>query len=100
MRAQTDNRLKELEEAYQQKFSALEQERSRQTQWLAQREEELQARHHRLERELRNQINSAKIEQQAAFDEKTRRLLEERTQLQKEYEQKLRELEQRRQRSE
>jgi hypothetical protein len=50
-----------------------------------------------MERQLRNELNLTKIEYAAQLDERTRKLGEEREALRKDYEQRLRDLEKRRQ---
>ena len=71
-----EKRAQQLDESYREKFSTIEQDKNKQSNWLAKREEDLVQNHQKLERELRNQVNLLKIEQQAAYDEKVRRLAE------------------------
>ena len=60
---------------------------------MMQKEEELLEHYQKLERDLRNELNLAKIEFTTQYEEKSRRLAEERASMQKEYEHRLRELE-------
>ena len=80
-----ENRVKELEA-----------EKARLASFLSQKEAEISERYGEQERRLRQDLNMAKIEYASQFDEKVRKLAEEREALRKDYEQKLRDLENRR----
>jgi hypothetical protein len=75
----------------------VEAEKARNGSWLAQKEAEIAGRYQEMERQLRQDLNMAKIEFASQYDEKVRRLAEEREALRRDYEQKLRDLEKRRQ---
>lgn len=98
LRAEHDKRFKELEDSYREKFGLLEQEKSRATHILLEKEDALLAQYQKLERDLRNEMNLTKIELAAQHDEKMRKMAEDRVAMQKDYEHKLRELESRRER--
>jgi hypothetical protein len=92
-RSTAERRAKEIEDSYREKMGLLDAERAKVNATLMQREEELSSRQQKLERDLRNEAAMTKIEQASAYDEKVRKLAEERTQLQKDYERRIRELE-------
>ncbi|OGR98380.1 MAG: hypothetical protein A2V88_16095 [Elusimicrobia bacterium RBG_16_66_12] len=75
----------------------VEAEKTRNGSWLAQREAEISERYQLNERALRQELNLAKIEYAAQYDERLRKLAEERESLRRDYEQKLRDLEKRKQ---
>jgi hypothetical protein len=74
----------------------IEAEKTRQGSLLAQTEAAISERYGEQERRLRQELNMSKIEYAAQFDDKVRKLGEEREALRKDYEQKLRDLENRR----
>ena len=92
VRAYLDRRSKELEEAYREKFSEFEREKSRSGAWLQQKEEELLEQHQKHEADLRKGWELKQLELTRAFEDKTRKLVEERDALQKDYERRLREI--------
>jgi hypothetical protein len=96
LHAAFEKRNQQLEESYQERFQQLEAKKSRVASGALQKEDELAANFQRLERDLRNELNRAKIQHAAMHDEKLRKLAEERAAMQKDYENKLRELDQRR----
>ena len=74
----------------------IEAEKTRQGSLFAQKEAEIAERYGEQERRLRQELSMAKIEYASQFDDKLRKLAEEREALRKDYEQKLRDLENRR----
>ena len=93
MRAAFDKRSQELEQTYREKLQQLEADKSRASELLLEKEEELAKHFQKLEHDLRNELNLTKIEHAAQHDEKLRKLAEDRAALQKQYEARLRELE-------
>jgi len=93
LRAAFDKRSQDLETAYREKFQQVEADKNRAGDVLLRKEEELAKHFQKLERELRNELNLTRIEHAAQYDERLRKLGEERAALQKDYESKLRELE-------
>ena len=80
-------------DTYREKFVALDQEKNRIQAHLTQKEEQLLEEHNKRETEMRNEWNLKKLEFTKQYDDKLHKLQEERAALQRDYEQKLRELE-------
>ena len=82
--------------SHEARVKELEAEKTHQGSLLAQKEAAISERYGEQERRLRQELNMAKIEYASQFDDKLRKLAEERESLRKDYEQKLRDLENRR----
>ena len=88
-----ERRSKELEEAYREKFSEVEKEKSRTATYLQQKEEELIEQHQHRESDARKAWEMKQLELSQQHEEKLRKLAEERTDYQRDYERRVKELE-------
>ena len=97
--AELEHERDALREHHEKRLREVEAEKQKAGTWLMQKEQELSDNFQKVEQTLRNELHAARLAQAAEYDEKVRRLAEERLVLQKEHEQKLRDLEARYQRS-